>query len=61
MRIFNRWGDSVFVSNSATVGWDGREDDIDLPAGVYYYVASYQRRCVDIHPSEKSGYFTLLR
>ncbi|MFM9950860.1 MAG: gliding motility-associated C-terminal domain-containing protein, partial [Saprospiraceae bacterium] len=36
--IFNRWGDRVFQAAPYNNDWNGRSQNGDLPAGVYYYV-----------------------
>ena len=43
MRIYDRWGDEVFITNEPTEGWDGSNDrngGVGLP-GVYLYVVDY--------------------
>lgn len=39
-RIFNRWGEAIFLSRSADVGWDGNHQITGkpLPEGAYVYV-----------------------
>ena len=40
-KIFNRWGNVVYETNSLnemqTTGWDGKENDIEQPSGVYFW------------------------
>jgi gliding motility-associated-like protein len=36
-RIFNRWGQEIFVSNSIDKGWDGTFMGTPQDVGVYYY------------------------
>ncbi len=38
LRIFNEWGNEIFISTDATVGWDGKFKDTQQPDGVYIYV-----------------------
>lgn len=38
-RIFNRWGEKIFETNNAWVGWDGTYKSAEMPAGVYTYDA----------------------
>ena len=40
MEIFNRWGASIFLSNSLENGWDGTYKGVDCPEGVYNYIVS---------------------
>ena len=39
--IFNRWGEEVFRSENLDFKWDGRQKNMELPEGVYYYVLNY--------------------
>lgn len=41
MRIFNRWGEEIFVSSDIQIGWDGTFKNIDCENGVYAYVITY--------------------
>lgn len=38
VRIFNRYGQEVFISKGYESSWDGKFKGKDIPAGVYYYV-----------------------
>lgn len=38
-RIFNRWGEKVFESNSQFIGWDGKYKGAPQPPNVYVYYA----------------------
>lgn len=61
IRIYNRWGKLVFESTSASSVWDGGIETDDASEGVYYYIISYQRECLDSEPLKKTGYVTVLR
>lgn len=37
-RIFSRWGQEVFSTNSPAIGWDGSFKGVPLDAGVYFYM-----------------------
>ena len=37
MKIFNRWGEIIFVSDNADVGWDGTFKGKLMPEGTYVY------------------------
>ena len=37
-RIFNRWGQQIFYSNSIDKGWDGTFNGVPQDVGEYYYV-----------------------
>lgn len=36
-RIYNNWGELIFVSDKQSEGWDGKREGIDQPIGVYVY------------------------
>ncbi|MDE3248838.1 MAG: gliding motility-associated C-terminal domain-containing protein [Bacteroidota bacterium] len=38
--IFNNWGERIFFTNNANVGWDGRWNDVPQKAGSYVYLIS---------------------
>lgn len=38
VRIFNRWGDLLFLSNGYSQPWDGTYIGLSLPTATYYYV-----------------------
>lgn len=38
--VFDRNGKEVFKSNKYTKGWDGKNNNVDLPVGVYYYIVT---------------------
>jgi len=39
VKVFNRWGDSVFESDAGyTYPWDGTYNGKNLPSGTYYYI-----------------------
>jgi gliding motility-associated-like protein len=37
-RIFNEWGNEVFMTNSQADGWDGTHNNNQQPAGKYIWV-----------------------
>jgi gliding motility-associated-like protein len=39
-RVYNRWGEVVFETNSPTKGWDGQLRGAAAPSGSYYYTLS---------------------
>jgi gliding motility-associated-like protein len=60
MTVLNRWGEIVWVSKDASIGWDGTYDGKMCPEGVYTWVVEYgvlenDKRVV------KHGHLTLLR
>lgn len=58
MDVFNRWGQQVFHSSDKSVGWDGRFNGAEAPAGVYAY--RYSIKIGDKTYANK-GSVTLLR
>jgi len=58
MTVFNRWGELIFQSANAEIGWDGTYRGKPQPLGVYLYVLRF--RC-DGADFQKSGTVTLLR
>jgi gliding motility-associated-like protein len=42
MRIFNRWGQEIFVSNSLHQGWNGTFGGQNCPLGVYVWKIDYE-------------------
>jgi gliding motility-associated-like protein len=36
-RIYNKWGELIFVSTDQSIGWNGERDGIPQPVGVYVY------------------------
>jgi gliding motility-associated-like protein len=39
MKIYNRWGQTVFESSQAIIGWNGRTNsNIEVPDGTYFYI-----------------------
>ena len=61
IRIFNRWGQEVFYSNSTENGWDGKYQGAEVPEGIYMYKVRYKTPCNKDRSSEKTGAVTLLR
>lgn len=41
-RIYNRWGQEVFSSNSPTFSWDGTTNGEEVTNGIYYYDIFYK-------------------
>jgi gliding motility-associated-like protein len=60
MQVFDRWGNLIFESNSATVGWDGYDETGKLmPAGVYVYKLTL--RLSDGQRTTQIGDITMIR
>ncbi len=43
MKIFNRWGQMIFSSNSLLTGWNGMIKSQQAPLGMYTWVIQYKR------------------
>jgi gliding motility-associated-like protein len=41
-RIYNRWGELLFISADINKGWDGRYKNSMVAPGVYHYTVSYR-------------------
>lgn len=67
--VFNRWGGKVYEyqsggENTIYINWDGRSSEgVDLPAGVYYYLAEVTFDVVDPSAAKQDfkGWVHLLR
>ena len=60
MQIFDRWGNLIFESNSANIGWDGYDKNGRLlPAGVFVYKLTI--RLSDGQRSTQIGDVTMIR
>ncbi len=58
-RVYNEWGNEVFVSQSQSVGWDGRYKGKEQPAGSYVWI--FTGTTMDGEPVNVSGSVTILR
>lgn len=58
LRVFNRWGKEIFVSNSFDVRWNGEINGNPQPGGVYFYWTRYND---GFTTCERKGDVTLLR
>ncbi|MFM7646271.1 MAG: gliding motility-associated C-terminal domain-containing protein [Sphingomonadales bacterium] len=58
-RVFNQWGQLIFSSTDATVGWDGRHKGQLQPVGVYTYTLKLVRQ--DGTTVSKSGAVNLIQ
>jgi len=63
LQIFNRWGEVVFESNNAAIGWDGTYGMVNYsfaPTGTYVYKISF-KKARDDERVEVVGSVNLLR
>jgi gliding motility-associated-like protein len=59
MKIWDRWGQLLFETNSIGTGWDGKKDGEVLPQGVYVYSIELTREGGE--EIVRNGMLTLLR
>ena len=62
LTIYNRWGEVIFESHNALVGWDGTygPDAIEVPSGLYQYRIVYKNPDLD-ERKLLTGHVNLLR
>jgi gliding motility-associated-like protein len=58
-RIYNNWGEVIYISDKQSEGWDGTRKGIDQPIGVYVYTVFAVTEDGEEH--RLSGDVTLLR
>ena len=58
-RVYNRWGQLVFETDSIEPGWNGKFKDKELPEDIYIY--SIYAHGTNNHPFNKRGIIVLLR
>jgi gliding motility-associated-like protein len=59
LQLFSRWGEIVFETSRAELGWDGRIKNKEAAAGVYVYLMEYTLH--DGSVGKRSGTLTLMR
>jgi gliding motility-associated-like protein len=59
IRIFNRWGDEIFVAEPYQNDWEGTygDDNDELPAATYFYMLKLDKNSDEV----MAGYITLVR
>ena len=62
LKIYNRWGEVVFSTDSKLIQWDGTDQfsGAELPAGTYYYILNYRFECTG-EEDEVRGMVELIR
>jgi gliding motility-associated-like protein len=58
-RVFNRWGQLLFSTNTLNKGWDGRFTGLEQPGGVYVWMV--EGVTMDNKKITKKGTVTLIR
>ena len=61
LRIFNRWGELLWLSTSIDDRWDGTYQGSPIPIGVYVYKFSYHSACAGSGFIEKTGHIFILK
>jgi len=59
LRIYDRWGELVFESNSKNVGWNGTYKNNPVDPGVFVYYLDVI--CYDNQEFFKKGNITVIR
>ncbi|MDW3650229.1 MAG: gliding motility-associated C-terminal domain-containing protein [Bacteroidia bacterium] len=59
LRIYNRWGNEIFVTDNIDQAWDGTNSGRPAPEGVYVYMVEYEDFSGNVFQS--SGSITLIR
>ncbi|AEA44706.1 PKD domain-containing protein [Fluviicola taffensis] len=60
MRIFNRWGETLFESNDPKVGWDGTYQGVLVQEGVYSWTVSFKDSNSDKKYSDQ-GHLSMIK
>ena len=60
LRVFNRWGQTVFVSDNQEKAWDGTFNGAKIETGTYIWLASYINTDTKQHYTKK-GIVMLMR
>ncbi len=58
--IFNKWGETIFESKDAKVGWDGTYNGVMVPEGMYVWTVTFKDPNTDKKYTE-NGHMTLIK
>lgn len=58
--IFNKWGETIFESKDAKVGWDGTYNGVMVPEGMYVWTVTFKDPNTDKKYTE-NGHMTLVK
>jgi len=61
LKIFNRWGEIIFISNDKDLFWDGLYRGEEMPIGTYPWILHYESTYGDAGIQTKKGSVILLR
>lgn len=59
LTILNRWGNTVYYGEDTPV-WDGKQNGIECPEGVYFYIYTFRGISEDQY-EKKTGFVQLIR
>jgi gliding motility-associated-like protein len=61
-RVFNRWGEIIYLTNEPNFEWDGIFKGDIVPNGVYYYLIKYRKNVQNIQLFEElSGFIEVVK
>lgn len=60
LTIYNRWGEVIFISNNAAIGWDGKYNSVSVMPDVYIWQISFNDINNDKNYTER-GSVTVLK
>jgi gliding motility-associated-like protein len=58
LKIYNRWGELVYLSNNANDCWDGQQKNGQIEIGTYFYILNAKTECSSI---DWKGDITLIK
>ncbi|MCA6364212.1 MAG: gliding motility-associated C-terminal domain-containing protein [Bacteroidetes bacterium] len=61
MRIYNRWGQLIFISGNMNEYWDGTLNGVKCQNDTYVYIIDYRTECGGENDFRKIGHVNLLR
>jgi gliding motility-associated-like protein len=61
LRVYNRWGETVFIAYSQETRWDGSYNGMPLPAGTYVWKAKYVNALNQEEVVVKQGMVTIVK
>ena len=59
-KVFNRWGELIYITNNPTEGWDGNYKNSEANVGVYVYIVDFVKNG-QTKKEQLTGQVTLIR
>lgn len=60
LKIYNRWGEELFIGRNIFYGWDGlNKSNMQVPDGIYFYFIEFVKK--NTQYTFRKGYFMLIR